>query len=572
MVISFVKDLVKSESWFKYFIGLNIIILACSILGPILVGQIIKTMTEGDFILSSFIFSLSIYIASCLIKLVVSYFTFKYTNQMFGRMSLKATKDLYSIALDKNIDFILENSSGNISHKINNTFNTIQSYIGNLFNVMLRSSMLFLGYISIMFYYSPQLAGFIFVTVIVYAKIILNLRKNLKAKQKEYNISKDTLFTYITDTVSNILLLKSFSNKNIITKEYQKLSDDNLSKNYSLWNFSANLSTLEFSAWPLFSIITIIFGSIGMANGSLTIAEFFVLWTVVNPLAFNYTRIISAYNNYTRHTGTLENTLELLNRENLEDYSKKELKYSNGDIEFKNINFKYTNNYVLKNFNLTIKNGEKLALVGRSGAGKSTIVSILQGFYMIDDGDILINNQSVKDIRLSSLREVISYIPQEPSLLSQSIYDNISIAKPDATIEEVKNAAKLANADEFIKKLPNGYDELVGERGFKLSGGQKQRIAIARAILKDSPIIVMDEATSALDSQSEKLIQESLNHLLKNKTCIVIAHRLSTIKSMDRVIVLDEGQIIQDGAHNSLVRKIGLYKELWNLQQEGFIE
>ncbi|MCP4350095.1 MAG: ATP-binding cassette domain-containing protein, partial [Desulfobacterales bacterium] len=220
---------------------------------------------------------------------------------------------------------------------------------------------------------------------------------------------------------------------------------------------------------------------------------------------------------------------------------------------------------------LEISAGQKLGLVGKSGEGKSSLIKILQRFHDINDGNIIFDGQGIKDVTQESLREHISYIPQDPSMFSRSIYDNIAYAKPKATKAEVYKAAKLANADEFIEKLPNKYDEIVGERGFKLSGGQRQRVAIARAILKDSPIIIMDEATSALDSHSEKLIQESLEKLMQDKTCIVIAHRLSTIKNMDRIIVLEEGKIIQDGTHLSLVRKDGIYKQLWNLQYGGLI-
>jgi ATP-binding cassette subfamily B protein len=251
----------------------------------------------------------------------------------------------------------------------------------------------------------------------------------------------------------------------------------------------------------------------------------------------------------------------------------KKLKVSQGEIIFQDTVFSYPNQKenVFNKFNLTIPAGQTVRLVGTSGAGKTTITKILLRFLDLDSGKILIDKQDISKITQDSLRNSISYVPQEPVLFHRSIYENIAYAKPGATEKEVLEAAKKAHVDEFVQTLERGYDTMVGERGVKLSGGQKQRVAIARAFLKNAPILVLDEATSALDSVSEELIQDALFKLMKNKTVIVVAHRLSTIQRLDRILVIEEGEIVEDGTHQELLqKKNGLYAGFWKKQTRIF--
>lgn len=245
-----------------------------------------------------------------------------------------------------------------------------------------------------------------------------------------------------------------------------------------------------------------------------------------------------------------------------------------GDIEFNGITFKHADAKapIFKDFSLSVKPGERIGLVGISGSGKTTLTKLLLRFADVQKGEILIDGQNVSKVQQVSLREAIAYVPQETSLFHRSIADNIAYAHPEASRDEIIRAAKLANAHDFIKDLPDGYETLVGERGVKLSGGQRQRIAIARAILKDAPILVLDEATSALDSESEALIQDALVKLMKGRTSIVVAHRLSTIASLDRIIVLDNGKIIEQGTHQQLLEKHGAYHHLWSRQSGAFLD
>jgi ATP-binding cassette subfamily B protein len=251
-----------------------------------------------------------------------------------------------------------------------------------------------------------------------------------------------------------------------------------------------------------------------------------------------------------------------------------DLKVKFGKINFKNVGFAYEEDEsIIDNFSLEIKAKETVALIGTSGAGKTTLTKLLLRMFDIQKGKILIDGQDISQVTQESLRNNISLVPQDPILFHRSLMENIRYGKFDATDEEVIRAAKLAHCDEFISKLHFGYDTFVGERGIKLSGGERQRVAIARAILRNAPILILDEATSSLDSESENFIQDSLDELMKNKTVIVIAHRLSTVKKVDRIVVIENKKIVEDGTHINLIKlKRGIYNKLWNIQVGGFIK
>lgn len=327
----------------------------------------------------------------------------------------------------------------------------------------------------------------------------------------------------------------------------------------------------------LFQIATLLLCLFLTTHSLLSIAALIFIITYLGRITgslFNITAIVrgleQAFLDASKITEILDKTPEILDAKNAKNITVK-----HADIQLHDVTFAYQDakdKAVFNKLNLTIPAGQSIGLVGKSGGGKSTLTQLLLRYMDISGGEITIDGQNIATVTQTSLRNAISYVPQDPYLFHRSLRENIAYGKPDTTDEEIIAAAKKAHAMEFIKTLPNGLDTIVGERGVKLSGGQRQRIAIARAVLKDAPILLLDEATSALDSESEKLIQDALEKLMKNRTSIVIAHRLSTIAKLDRIIVLDQGKIVEDGSHAELQKHDGTYAKLWSHQSGGFIE
>ena len=308
---------------------------------------------------------------------------------------------------------------------------------------------------------------------------------------------------------------------------------------------------------------------------NLSIAEVVFLYSLSSRLLSNMWTINHILRNINRSLGDAKEMVEILDLPYIvDDKTDETLRVEKGEIDVSHIKFQHDEqkSALFNDFNLKVPAGRSVGLVGVSGSGKTTLTKLLLRFADVNEGAIYIDGRDIRDVTQKSLREAIAYVPQESSLFHRSIFENIAYGKPGASREEVLKAAKLANADEFVKDLPNGYDTLVGERGVKLSGGQRQRIAIARAILKDAPILVLDEATSALDSESEAAIQGALANLMKGRTSIVVAHRLSTIAGLDEIVVLRDGTIVEHGTHKELLKKDGEYAKLWSRQSGAFLK
>lgn len=420
-----------------------------------------------------------------------------------------------------------------------------------------------------------QLFVFMALWCAVFFPVMMRMSLNVSKFAVASTDSQHKAMGLIADNVTNIFSLFSFATrKRELNKITDFLKNDTAIKDYAWIKYELKMAFVGIAFYVTMLVSLFIFMIHLRRIFVITTGDFVFVMTLTFFLVDNTWKLINEVGDFVGKMGDFKSSFTILQTVQDRNDETKILKVSKAEIIFKNISFEYkSGEKILKNLNIHIKPGEKLGLVGYSGAGKSTLISLLLKNFKATNGDILIDNQTIYDVTSDSLRAQIALIPQDTLLFHRSIGDNIGYAKENATRQEIENAAKKAHIHEFIATLENGYDTLVGERGIKLSGGQRQRIAIARAILKDAPILILDEATSSLDSHTENLIQESLNLLIanKSKTVIAIAHRLSTLKHMDRIIVLEKGKIIEDGTHEELLNNNGYYQNMWNMQADGFL-
>jgi ATP-binding cassette subfamily B protein len=460
-----------------------------------------------------------------------------------------------------------------LTGKINNATSAFENFIAyavwNYLDtlVVLISAVVFISLVSL-----P--AGIIMLLLVV---VLIVFNYSLSSRSQSYSkISADTQSKQsgvIVDIIGNSTIVRQFCR---LPEELKTIAE------VSRQAKQAEMKTRFFGEWMLFGnglIITIGFGTIMWFLFQAWQAELITTGSVVfvigllMGMGYQLLFLGNAFVSGSQEFGKLKDSLtELLVPHDILDLPfATTLTVPHGQIEWQNVTFEYGANTIFSQFNLTIQPGQRVGLVGPSGAGKSTFVSLLLRQHDVTNGAILIDGQPIHEVTQDSLRANIAVVPQEPALFHRTIRENIAYGKPDATDEEIQEVAKKAFAHDFIMELPEQYHTLVGERGVKLSGGQKQRIAIARAMLKDAPILILDEATSALDSESEAVIQKALHLLMQGKTVIAIAHRLSTLREMDRIIVLEQGQIIEDGSHEALLQYHGTYAKLWDHQAGGFV-
>ena len=487
----------------------------------------------------------------------------------------KISSDLYDYVFKQSTEFYTASMPGKISsqiHQISESFyETIELIFGTATGVLvvfcISASSLFA-------------IGWQYLLVITFAVLFRILWgvftvKNALRKSAQSAASLNTLQGRLLDALSNFPVVKMFAQAKYeqnfvqpIRKKYQKDACNSHFWSRFFWA-PGNLvmDTICFSIFIVLSGYMYSTGQSTVAEISFALATF----TAISSVAFN---MVMTIKNFTQKWGNAVGSYSVLVKPiTIKDAENAtELNVRTASINIKNISFKYNKRFILKNFNLSINPGEKVGLVGLSGVGKTTLVNLIMRMYDVNSGQIFIDDQDIKTVTQDSLRKNIAFIPQEPTMFNRTLRENIAYGKPGALDKEVVLAAKNASAHNFICETNDGYDTLVGDRGIKLSGGQRQRIAIARAFLKDSPILILDEATAALDSETEDVIQQSFKKLSHNRTTIVIAHRLSTLKNMDRIIVLDHGKIIESGSHNQLLHNGKIYSKLWKMQSGGFIQ
>ena len=418
-------------------------------------------------------------------------------------------------------------------------------------------------------------AGILFLYAVVYMTIAIVTYYKTRHVDEGLATAENKQTGQLADSITNEVSVKSYARENFEKMRFGRATARTKAATFAVAkvSFFRNFSMNAVNMITFAGLLVLIVMSHNLFG--LTLANVVFLYSLSNSLLSNVWTINHILRSINRSLGNAKEMVGILDLPYIvDDKTDKPLQITDAVIDFRHISFTHAEqkDKLFSDFTLTIPSGKSFGLVGVSGSGKTTLTKLLLRFADVLSGAIYIDGQDIRDVTQKSLREAIAYVPQESSLFHRSVRENIAYGKPDATEEEVLRAAKLANADEFIQKLPDGYDTLVGERGVKLSGGQRQRIAIARAILKDAPILVLDEATSALDSESEALIQGALKNLMKGRTSIVVAHRLSTIAGLDEIVVLNDGVIVEQGTHRELLARGGEYAKLWSRQSGAFLE
>ena len=491
----------------------------------------------------------------------------------------KVEKDMIIDAFDKlehkGQTFHSNRFGGSLVSQVNKYVGAYERLMDEYFWSILTGIVSLLGSLIVLWIVAPKFALLLIAIVIIYVFLISKRVKTQMPYNIELSESESKRTAELADAITNISNIRAFANEEYELDRFKKTAYDTSKKRTKLAFEVFKSEIASHTMTNTFRILAFSYGVIAVTafHSSASILYLVISYSsgIVDKL-WQFGRTLRNINQGLSDSNEMLNTLEVAEEiKNPENPEKSTI--SRGDINFSDVLFTHNENKnaLFKDFNVHIKQGEKIGLVGPSGSGKTTFTNLLLRVIDVDGGHIDIDGQDIRKITQKDLRRAITYVPQEPVLFHRSIADNIGYGDLDADNDAIVGAAKLANAHEFIEKLPMGYKTLVGERGVKLSGGQRQRIAIARAMLKNSPILILDEATSALDSENEAKVQDALNKLIRSRTTIIVAHRLSTIKDVDRILVIKDGIISEEGSHNELIRKDGLYAKLWNRQSGGFI-
>ncbi len=554
------------------------------IIPPLIVANVIRRLSTDDYIKGEFLQSFQtelVLFSACTV--FAGIFLYRLDIYLTGKHESYVTRDLIRSMFKKYTDldavFHANNFSGSLVSRANKF---VSSYVRLSDTIIFQILPMLGAFVSVIIIVYPKSSAFVYVFVTC-AALFIAITYRLGGRVRELNAlqaeAENRNTGTLADVVTNVMAIKAFSASKDENKSFEKVTDNARERMMDAVVAVVRRDLIASIITVSLQIMALVVAVMAIVNKDANLALVFLLLSYTQYLAdqlFNFQA--SALKNFNRSMGdAYEATQTLLTEPSVLDPDHPEKSsIKAGEISFSNVFFDHEDTDdelgLFQDFNLHVKPGEKLGLVGHSGGGKTTITKLLLRFMDIDNGQIAIDNQNITQITQDDLRASISYVPQEPLLFHRSLAENISYGMSGASNQGVIKASKLAHAHEFIKDLPEGYDTLVGERGVKLSGGQRQRVAIARAMLKNAPILVLDEATSALDSESEVLIQDALWKLMEGRTAIVIAHRLSTIQKMDRIIVLDNGKIIEEGSHKELIAKNGKYAELWNHQSGGFLE
>ena len=469
--------------------------------------------------------------------------------------------------------YFQNNFAGSLANKIMDMMSGMVTIFSTLDDGFAQCIAILIAIIS-MLLVNPVFSLFLGLWVMAFLVITVVYFKPIRDQSNYFATAKSTVMGKVVDSVSNVTNLRLFSRNAYENQLIQEAVQDTVDKDRAMQRTILKMRIF----WDV-SIIVLIGGNLYLlvsmySKNQVTIGDFSFIISLSISIFYNLWYLASQFVTFAEELGKCKQALTIISAlHDVSDQSNaKVLQVTKGEIEFDDVTFHYDEGaHLFNNKNVIIPSGQKVGLVGLSGSGKSTFVNLILRLFDVESGKIVIDGQDIRQVTQESLRENIAMIPQDVSLFHRTLMENIRYGRTDATDEEVIDASKKAHCHEFISQLTEEYDSLVGERGIKLSGGQRQRIAIARALLKNAPILILDEATSALDSLTEKLIQDSLHALMQGRTTIVIAHRLSTLSEMDRILVFDNGQIVEDGSHKDLIKAKGHYSRMWAMQAGGFM-
>ncbi|OYT17121.1 MAG: antibiotic ABC transporter ATP-binding protein [Bacteroidetes bacterium 4572_77] len=534
-------------------------------------GQLIVQHGELQTLLYISLLILGLYFLKNLFRYLAMFFLAPIRNGVVRDLR----NDMYKKILILPISYFSEKKKGDIISRMTSDVLEVEWSIMSSLEAVFREPIAIVASIGVLFYMSPSLTLFVVILLPISGFLIGQIGKSLKRTSDKSQKRMGFILSIIEETIGGLRIIKGFTAINSTEKKFQSTNQDYTNLMIKLYRKRDLASPLsEFLGVVVVVIILWYGGRLILSNDSAMDAASFLVYLGIFSQILNPAKAITAaYYNVQKGAASVERIEEILDapeliEEKTNAHSKKQFEQK---IEYKNLSFSYVDHtQVLKNIHLEIPKGNTIALVGASGGGKSTLADLLPRFYDPQEGELLIDDVNIKDIKINDLRGLMGIVTQESILFNDSVFNNIALGIEDkVSEEEVIAAAKIANAHEFISKMENGYQSIVGDRGQLLSGGQRQRISIARAVLKNPPIMILDEATSALDTESERLVQQALENLMKNRTSLVIAHRLSTIKYADEIIVIDKGAIAERGKHEELINKAGIYKKLHDMQTFG---
>ena len=512
-----------------------------------------------------------IILLSIAFKNLFLYFSFYILNPMKNRIIYRLRADIYQKVLTLPIGYFTEQRKGDLMSRLTNDVYEVENSLVGALEGWVRDPLTILINFAVLFYISPTLTIAILVCIPAIGFILGRISRNLKKTSQEAAEKQGESLSVLDETLLGLRIIKSFNAQELVRARFDKA-------NHELLDARNRISRRRDLASPVSEILGVgvfvgilWFGGQSVLNQEISLAPSTFLaylalfYNIINPVK----ALSTSFSNMRKGSAAIARIEELLNTPQTIDENPNGTAFESfkESIEFRNVRFAYGNKLVLDDINFTLNKGKTIALVGSSGSGKSTLADLLARFHDVSDGQVLIDGIDIRDYALYSVRKQMSLVTQEPILFNDTIASNIALGEPDAPLARIESAARLANADGFIRQKSNGFQTNVGDRGGKLSGGERQRLTIARALLKNPSILILDEATSSLDTESERLVQEAINNVMKDRTSLVIAHRLSTIRHADEILVMQEGQIVERGNHESLIKQNGYYKKLVDLQE-----